>query len=273
MQSDKLDLHNVSLVCVETRRPGLALYALDRCLQQADFGEVRLLGSRPFQVPATVEHVLIPDIASVEDYSRFMIRELGDYFSCPHVLVVQWDGFVTDAGRWDPAFLACDYIGAPWPGQQPAVGNGGFSLRSRRLVDALQAIDTPVTHPEDHCICDRYRPQLERDHGIRFAPLDVASRFSWEATEPPTLTFGFHSFFNFHRALTEMELLAYLDLCDDALLHTVPARRLLKNLYRARMHRAADKLHAIRMAGPPGMRMDAIKLRAFARARALMHAV
>lgn len=272
MQSDKLDLRHVSLVCVETRRPQLALYALDRCLRQADFGEARLLGSRPFPVPATIEHVLIPDIASVADYSRFMIRELGGYFSCAHVLVVQWDGFVTDAGRWDPGFLAHDYIGAPWPGQQPAVGNGGFSLRSRRLVDALQAIDTPVTHPEDHCICDRYRPQLERDHGIRFAPLDVASRFSWEAAEPVVPTFGFHSFFNFHRVLAEPELLAYLDLCDDALLHSVPARRLLKNLYRARMHRAADKLHAIRMAGPPGMRMDAVKLRAFARARALMGA-
>jgi hypothetical protein len=272
MQPDKLDLRNVSLVCVETRRPGLALYALDRCLQQADFGEVKLLGSRPWPVPATVEHVLIPDIASVADYSRFMIRDLGGYFSCAHVLVVQWDGFITDAGRWDPAFLACDYIGAPWPGQQPAVGNGGFSLRSRRLVDALEAFDTPVTHPEDHCICVRYRPQLERNHGIRFAPLDVASRFSWEAVEPATPTFGFHSFFNFHRAFTETELIAYLDLCDETLLHSVPARRLLKNLYRASMHRAAGKLHAIRMAGPTGMRMDAIKLRTFARARALMHA-
>lgn len=269
MQSGKLDLRNVSLVCVETRRPQLALYALERCLQLADFGEVRLLGSRPCAVPTAVEHVLIPDIASIEDYSRFMIRDLGGYFSCAHALVVQWDGFITDARRWDPAFLAYDYIGAPWPGQQPAVGNGGFSLRSRRLVDALRAIDTPVTHPEDHCICSRYRPQLERDYGVRFAPLDVASRFSWEAAEPGTPTFGFHSFFNFHRVLTETELFAYLDLCDDALLQSVPARRLLKNLYRAPMHRAADKLHAIRMAGPPGMRMDAAKLRLFARVRAL----
>jgi hypothetical protein len=151
------------------------------------------------------------------------------------------------------------------------VGNGGFSLRSRRLVDALQAMHTPVTHPEDHCICDRYRPQLERD-GVRFAPLEIATGFSWEAAEPATPTFGFHAFFNFHRVLDETALLAYFDLCDEAVLHSVPARRLLKHLYRSSMHRAASKLHSIRMAGPPRMRIDALKLRAFARARALVHA-
>lgn len=270
MQPDKLDLRHVSLVCVETRRPQLALYALERCLRLADFGQVQLLGSRPVRVPPAIAHVLIPDIASVAQYSRFMVRELGRYFSGNHVLVVQWDGFITDATRWDPAFLECDYIGAPWPGQPPAVGNGGFSLRSRRLVDALQIMDTPVTHPEDHCICARYRPQLERDHGVRFASLDIATRFSWEAVEPATPAFGFHSFSNFHRALTEGELLAYFDLCDNAILHSIPARRLLKNLYRVCMRRAADKLSAIRMAGPPAMRMDAVKLRTLARARALM---
>jgi hypothetical protein len=282
MQPDQLDLRDVSLVCVETRRPQLALYALARCLRQARFKEVRLLGSgQPVPSPdiaasalldATVEHVRIRAITSVADYSRFMVRELGHYFSGSHALVVQWDGFITDAGRWDPRFLEYDYIGAPWPGQTPAVGNGGFSLRSRRLVDALQAMHTPVTHPEDHCICDRYRPQLERDHGVRFAPPEVAGRFSWEAAEPPVPTFGFHSFFNFHRVLAEAELLDYFDLCDAALLHSIPARRLLKNLYRASMHRAADKLHAIRMAGPAAMRMDALKLRTFARARALLRA-
>ena len=282
MQRDKLDLRDVSLVCVETRRPQLALYALARCLRQARFREVRLLGSgQAVAAPAAaadalrdadVQFVPIRALANVADYSRFMVRELGQHFSGSHALVVQWDGFITDACRWDPHFLEYDYIGAPWPGQVPAVGNGGFSLRSRRLVDALQAMDTPVTHPEDHCICGRYRPQLERDHGVRFAPLDIATAFSWEALEPPQPAFGFHAFFNFHRVLAEDELLAYFALCDAPLLQAVPARRLLKQLYRNSMHRAADELHAIRMAGPPGMRMDALKLRAFARARALVHA-
>jgi hypothetical protein len=265
----RLDLGNVSLVCVETRRPELALFALQRCLRHARFGETRLLGARPRELPAGIAHAPLQDIHSVSDYSRFMVRELGAHFAGTHALIVQWDGFITDPSRWNPAFLDYDYIGAPWPDQEPAVGNGGFSLRSRRLVDALAAMDTPEVHPEDHRICELYRPQLERDFGIRFAPVELARGFSWEAVEPTTPTFGFHAFFNFHRVLDEDELLAYFDQCDTGILYSVPARRLLKKLYRTGMQRAADKLHALRMQGPLKLRLDAIKLRAFARARAL----
>jgi hypothetical protein len=265
----RLDLAQVSLVCVETRRPELALFALQRCLRHARFGEARLLGARPRELPDGITHAPLENIHSVADYSRFMVRELGAHFTGTHALVVQWDGFITDPARWDPAFLDYDYIGAPWPGQEPAVGNGGFSLRSRRLVDALAAMETPEVHPEDHRICELYRPQLERDCGIRFAPVDLAARFSWETGEPPGPSFGFHAFFNFHRVLDEDELLAYFDLCDTGILYSVPARRLLKQLYRNGMRRAADRLHALRMQGPLKLRLDALKLRAFARARTL----
>ncbi|HEY5971619.1 MAG TPA: DUF5672 family protein [Pseudoxanthomonas sp.] len=204
----------------------------------------------------------IEDISSVAEYSHFMIKRLGEYFSGSHVLIVQWDGFVTDARQWDPRFLEYDYIGAPW--KDGSVGNGGFSLRSRRLVDALQAMQTPETHPEDHCICDRYRAELETRFGIRFAPLELARRFAWEAPDPGHSTFGLHGFFNFHRALDERELISYLDGCDEGILHSVAARRLLKNLYRSGQYAAARKLATIRMAGPLPMRLDALKLRAFA---------
>jgi hypothetical protein len=241
---------------------------MERCLRVARFKEARLLGARPSTLPAGIEHAPLHGIASVADYSRFMIKELGAHFSGTHALVVQWDGFITDATCWDSRFLEYDYLGAPWPDQEPAVGNGGFSLRSRRLVDALAVMDTPEVHPEDHRICQLYRSQLEREFGIRFAPVDLAARFSWETGEPPGPSFGFHAFFNFHRVLDEDELLAYFDLCDTGILYSVPARRLLKALYRTGMHRAADKLHALRMQGSVKLRLDALKLRAFARARA-----
>ncbi|HEY0662868.1 MAG TPA: DUF5672 family protein [Lysobacter sp.] len=267
MTRPKLDLRTVSLVCIETRRPQLAVYAIERCLQQADFGECLLLSPNRVELPPSIRHVEIPDITSVAGYSEFMIRHLGRHFSGSHALIVQWDGFITDAHRWDARFLDYDYIGAPWYHRPVAVGNGGFSLRSRRLVDALQAMDTPVTHPEDQVICERYRPELEQRFGVRFAPLELASRFAWEQNEPADGTFGFHAFFNFHRALSEAELLDYLDLCDRPLLHSVPARRLLKNLYRASMHTAARKLSAARMTGPLSMQLDALKLRLFATLR------
>lgn len=266
----KVDLRGVSLVCVETRRSHLAVQAMERCLRQAGFAQALLLSPHPpAGLPATIQHVRIPDITSVAEYSQFMVKQLGRYFSADHALIVQWDGFVTDASHWDPQFLEYDYIGAPWYDQPMTVGNGGFSLRSRRLVDALQRMDTPQTHPEDHVICGRYRAELESRFGIRFAPLDVANRFSWEAVEPAQPTFGLHGFFNFHRAMSEAELLVYLDDCDDALVRSIAGRRLLKNLYRSSMQAAAAKLLARRMAGPLSMKLDAIKLRSFAALRAL----
>ncbi len=265
---DKIDLREVSLLCVETRRPPLAIHALQRCLQQANFKECLLLSPQVSTLlPAPIKHVQIMDIASVAEYSHFMIKRLGDYFSGKHVLIVQWDGFITDARQWDSRFLEYDYIGAPW--KDGSVGNGGFSLRSRRLVDALQTTQTPETHPEDYCICVQHKAELEVRFGIRFAPLEVARKFSWEAPDPGHATFGMHGFFNFHRALSEAELIAYFDDCDEGILHSVAARRLLKNLYRSRKYDAASKLAAIRMAGPLAMRLDTLKLRSFAALRGL----
>lgn len=270
MNPDKIDLREVSLLCVETRRTPLAIHALQRCLQRASFKECLLLSPRVGgALPAPIRHVEIEDITSVAEYSHFMIKRLGEYFSGSHVLVVQWDGFVTDARQWDPRFLEYDYIGAPW--KDGSVGNGGFSLRSRRLVEALQATRTLETHPEDYCICERYGAELEARSGIRFAPLELARKFSWEAPDPGRPTFGLHGFFNFHRALSEAELIAYLDDCDQGILHSVAARRLLRNLYRSGKYAAARKLAAIRMAGPLPMKLDALKLRGFAALRGSLH--
>lgn len=262
--TDRLRLDRVSLLCVETRRPQLALRAMERCMRDIDFGECLLLSPRPIPPHPGIHHVVIPDIDSVEQYSDFMVRRLGDHFSLEHVLVVQWDGFVIAASCWDDGFLDYDYIGAAWAGRAASVGNGGFSLRSRRLVDALRRIDTPVTHPEDDAICRRYRQELERRHAVRFAPIEVARRFSWEQVVSDGPTFGFHAFFNFHRVMSEPELVDYFRDCDDALLQSVPARRLLKNLYRAGMRVAAAELLRRRLRGPLAMKLDAAKLRAIA---------
>jgi hypothetical protein len=75
-----------------------------------------------------------------------------------------------------------------------AVGNGGFSLRSRRFMEACSRI-IKIMHPEDHHICRTYRKQLEAE-GMRFAPIEVAERFSFEGYLQPhkilTNQFGVH---------------------------------------------------------------------------------
>lgn len=134
---------------------------------------------------------LNPDIRSKEQYSEFIIKEAYKHTPTSHVLIFQHDGYVHNWKAWDNSWLEYDYIGAPWwYGDGMDVGNGGFSLRSRRLMEIV-ATDKYINsvglyHPEDDVICRKYRTYLESVYGIKFAPLEVAERFSFEGYKQPT---------------------------------------------------------------------------------------
>ena len=137
-----LALPDVSLLCLDTRHPDLAFKAMQRCLDRARFREAVLLTRDGYGSPdPRITARAVPTLRNVAEYSHFMVKSLGPYFSGSHVLIMQWDSFIVDPQAWDAAFLDYDYIGAPWPHRSQPVGNGGFSLRSRRLIDALQDAD------------------------------------------------------------------------------------------------------------------------------------
>lgn len=207
-----VDLPNVTLCAVDCITPGLAGAALDRCMQQAHFARALLLSDQA--APTRAEWIQIGRLGSISAYNDFMLRRLIEHVHTPYVLVVQWDGFVTDGSAWRSEFLQYDYIGARWPWHPTGtdVGNGGFSLRSRRLLEALATPELPqLDVPEDDLIARHYRPALERVHGIQFAPADVADRFAYERGEPQRPTFGFHGLFNLWRHLDDSEVLSMLD--------------------------------------------------------------
>jgi len=204
------ELASVTLVAVTSVAVDATVEALRRSMDQARFGSVRLLSDRPPEqrAAAGIDWRQIDPLISRSDYSRFMIRELADHITTSHALCVQWDGFVLSGDAWDPAFLDFDYIGAPWPQFRDAhnVGNGGFSLRSGRLLEACINLPFDVSEAEDILICRRWRERLE-EQGMRFAPKDVARRFSYERTEPRGNEFGFHGAFNLVRYLTPADAL------------------------------------------------------------------
>ena len=185
--------------------------ALEQSCRGIRFGDVVLLSDvAPVLAPASpVRRVPIGLLGSKEAYSHFMLKELVAHATRKFVLVVQWDGYVLDPGRWDPRFLDYDYIGAPWPqfSDGLTVGNGGFSLRSRRLLEQVAADSFAVLHPEDVAICRNWRSQLEAQGGLRFASPAIAARFSAERSGDVGETFGFHGLFNFPdvMALDELE--------------------------------------------------------------------
>lgn len=200
----RLLLPTVTLCAATSVNVPAAAAALEACLAQVKFTQALLLTDSDIRSSHPELNVVqIPRIESADAYSQFMLKNLADYVRSEHCLVVQWDGFILDALQWDPTYLTFDYIGAPWPqfGNSGNVGNGGFSLRSRRLLEACRDVRFRSGAAEDVAICRVNRQFLEEEHGIRFADRSTAERFAFERSIPTSPTFGFHGIFNMINAV------------------------------------------------------------------------
>ncbi len=181
------ELPDVTLFGLDSQAPERLKYAAEICQLEIKFGHVALLHDR--------------SIDSKEKYSEFIIRHLHTQFVTSHILVIQHDGYILNPEAWRDEWLEWDYIGATWVYKDGMnVGNGGFSLRSRRLMKFIaEEIQPHYYHPEDHVICRIYRKHLE-NNGFKFAPEEVANQFSIEAYGTDKLEgancysgqFGFH---------------------------------------------------------------------------------
>ncbi len=207
----KVRIANTTLCCVDCSYQDLAIHALRHSMDRCAFDRVVFLTDKEFEIDG-VEVVRIATIASLAEYSHFMLKKLNAFIGTDFALVIQYDGFVLDPAQWTNAFQDHDYIGARWPGAGAnRVGNGGFSLRSKRLLEALQDARCDPSAPEDAAICIRHRPLLEREFGIRFAPESLADQFSFEGIPRASATFGFHGAGHFAALAgkSEMEIANY----------------------------------------------------------------
>jgi hypothetical protein len=258
-----LDLSTVTLLCVETRDPALAHFAIQKCTKQVRFGKVVLitdLSKLSSQVGNEVnqkadqkvdqaidrlkgvEYVQAPSIRTTKDYSDLLLTGLRQYVSGTHVLIIQWDSFILHPELWTNDFLQYDYIGAAWPHHPDTpVGNGGFSLRSVKLLEALESPKISKRHPEDFCICVDNKAPLEGEFGIRFAPTNVAEQFAVERTSWHP-AFGFHGFFNFGKVLKPHELTEFLQLLPDAYLGGVDTYDLMEYLIEYQNNALAESI-------------------------------
>jgi hypothetical protein len=252
MSAPLLDLSAITLLCVETRDPALAHFAIQKCTQQARFGKIVLItdlnklsdrsddqASNQAEDQAEdqkvtrlqdIDYIQAPLIKTTKDYSNLLLTGLRQYIAGTHVLIIQWDSFILHPEHWSDDFLQYDYIGAVWPHHPDTpVGNGGFSLRSVKLLEALESPTITKRHPEDFCICVDNKATLENQFDIRFAPEKIAEQFAVERTSWHP-AFGFHGFFNFGKALSPEELSAFLDLLPDAYLGGVDTYDLIDYL-------------------------------------------
>lgn len=200
----------IDLVAVACTKIPETIEALRKCQDQMKFSRTILLTHEELEVEG-IEVIQIPKL-DYKGYNEFVAMTLWQYVSADFALLVQNDGYITDGKLWTDEFLMHDYIGAPWPipkdnntyrtpgGRLARVGNGGFSLRSRKLMRAptilgLEFTDNGTGFPhEDGFLCVHYREVLEND-GVRFAPVELAARFSTELTVPETVkSFGGHKY-------------------------------------------------------------------------------
>lgn len=200
---DRLYLPQVTLCAVTSVNVAATVRALEASVSQIRFGACKVLTDAQIQPDhPEIEVVRIAPLRSSAAYSDFLLTSLSDHIATTHCLVAQWDGHLLDARRWQNAFLDYDYIGASWPQFNDGhdVGNGGFSLRSRRLMELCRDPAFVPVHPEDVTIGRTNRTWLE-GQGIRFASRDLADAFAAERSGDPQQTFGYHGVWNMPRAI------------------------------------------------------------------------
>ncbi len=239
-----LNLDQVTLLCIETRSPDLAMFAINKCTQHINFKKVVLVTDLKisYPYPSDIELFQTPEIKTTEDYSNYLLGDLSHLIDGSHVLIIQWDSFVTNPNLWDPKFLNYDYIGAPWPHHpQTPVGNGGFSLRSIKLIKALQDKRVLKRHPEDQAICIDNKTLLEEKLNIQFASLEIAEKFAFERGTHRE-TFGFHGMFNFAKFLSDEELSVFVQSIPKSFLGALDTYELIQELIQHGKIHLAQKL-------------------------------
>lgn len=187
-------LKDVTIVCVDCNTYFEAISAMMKSLEEVKPDRALFLTDLKIK-NSSFETVKIKKIKSKKDYSVFIIKKLYKYIKTKYVLIIQNDGWVLSGEHWDNRFYKYDYLGSKWvyPKGERNVGNGGFSFRTQKLLQATSTDDFIMpTEQEDDCICRMYGKYLEEKYDIRFAPESIADKFSFELHEPTQHTFGFH---------------------------------------------------------------------------------
>lgn len=195
MTSSKLQLPNVTLICLTNRDFEGHKKALDKSCEGIEFGAVKLIWDEKCN--------------SIDEWNRRIIQDLWEYVDTTHVMLIHADGYVIHPELWNPEWLELDYIGAPWSlpkdnysykdekGELQRVGNS-VSLRSLKLMHLASTRKWKSYYDntnEDGFICCHNRQWLE-SKGCKFGTFEQALNFGKEHELPEHKgrdTFCFHS--------------------------------------------------------------------------------
>jgi hypothetical protein len=198
----------------------------DKCVIASDVGESKYShilhehNIKILNVNINLNSNLENDDSNRENFSSLFLDTLYKACQTDYILTIQQDSGIIFPDRWTNSFFDYDYIGAPWPIEiiqasdmvagkieniKNIVGNGGFSLRSKKYVDISRSM--PIYHKnEDLNICI-FNYEKMNEQNVKFAPPEIAMKFAVEHPIknlnmfdrnflPTYQSFGFHGIFN-----------------------------------------------------------------------------
>ncbi len=189
-------MNTISLVIIDTESYELANRSIRTSISQFDFNEILIFTDDETKW-SSGKIIKIEKITEINQYNKIILKDLHIYLNSDFALITQYDGFILNGTAFDSSFYNFDYIGACWNTQSHGLitGNGGFSLRSRKLINACGKFsEFDYETAEDISICWDYREYFEK-LDIKFSPPYLANKFSKEHIIIGS-TFGFHGLFH-----------------------------------------------------------------------------
>jgi hypothetical protein len=190
-------INNCSLICIDCYNYGNAVSALQKSMSQNQFDKILFFTDIEIDIEG-IEVIKIDSIRSKEEYSHFCVKELWKHITTDYVLNIHHDGYTLNGELFDERLYDYDWCGSLWlESDGYANGNGGYSWKSRKLLNAIgQDEMIRATHPEDVQTCRTYRNYLEKVYGLQWATDEICEKFSYELREPNQPTMGFHGYFH-----------------------------------------------------------------------------
>jgi hypothetical protein len=92
--------------------------------------------------------IKIIDEIPYNKFNNFVLQKYSELFDTDYAINFHSDGFIQNQEAWNDNFLEYDYIGAPLKipitqtEYRAVVGNGGFSLRSRKICEEIKNLSS-----------------------------------------------------------------------------------------------------------------------------------
>lgn len=209
-------LPGVTLMAADTAYHGATIASMKKSMQKCSFDKVLFFTNIPLKVEG-IDIVLIEPLKGKDAYSHFILKEAWKYITTDYVLVVQHDSGILEPDCFDERLYGVDYAGALWLEPDGLCnGNGGFSWRSKRLMEIVGKDDLiNATAPEDVALCRVYRRYLEKNYDLIWASDEICEKFSFELRCPTGKVFGFHG--RFHEPYKNMVIIQRMAAMGDVI--------------------------------------------------------